>query len=114
MIILTETFKDNFFDIFKHKLFFEEFCRKLSQKSHKLIDLKYPYKKCKFEINYVSVRWIILISKDSDLIPLFVIKKKNKKMWDNLVLDKETMKYIESLLPKILNDIKNYKFEKIK
>ncbi len=108
-IIITKTFKKDFLKIL-HKKSLKIFCLKLKKENFFL--LEEPYKKFKFDINWTSIRWIIVLHNDKiNLIPLFIIKKSNKKYWMNLILNKEIKKIIILKYDKSINDIENDHFE---
>ena len=111
-IIITNTFKNDFLSIFKFQQLFDKFLVVIKNKAHKLIDLKYPYKKFKCDIWNITVRWIVFISNEN-IIPIYIVKKSNKQYWENLILNKEIMLLLEIKLKFSKLDLINWDFFKI-
>ena len=109
-VCFTETFKRDFLNICEYERLYLDFCDKFKSKLHKLIDLKHPYKKFKFDINWTALRWIV-VENNWRFIPIFIIKKSNKLRWENLVIDDNLMTRINHIRPKIIDDMKNWKYE---
>ncbi len=108
-IIITDTFKKDFLKIFKWKNDIFLFSKEL--RKTRFINLKNPFQKYKLTFSWISIRWILLLNIANNCIPLYVVKKSNKKYWMNLVLDKELEKILENKYFKIKEDINNDDFE---
>ncbi len=79
-------------------------------KETKLINLKNPYFKIKTYINWLSLRWIWIFTDSKTLIPILFVLKKDKKYWENLVLDKEILNKINNLFWKYSLDFEKWDF----
>jgi len=109
-IIITSSFKKQFFKDFKnHNIEIETFVNKL--KILKPIFLKYPFYKTKFDICWVSFRGIVVINDLWNMLPLFFVLKKDKKLWENIILDKETLIKINILFQRYSHDLDNWDYE---
>jgi len=108
-IIITDTFKKDFLSIFKSELLIKWFCDRIN--STKLLKLKHPFDKIKFKYVWIDIRWLLFIWIADKLFPIFIIKKSNKKYWNNLVLNYEITKIAEWKLEKVLLDFKNDDFK---
>jgi len=109
-IIITETFEKNFLKEFKKYNFKLENFVEILRKTN-LINLKEPYFKIKLSLNNVSLRWIVIKNDIWKIIPVFIVLKKNKVLWDNLVLNKKVLEKIDSLMWKMSKDFEENDFE---
>ena len=108
-IIITQTFEKWFFKEFKKYNFtLLNFINTL--KKTKQICLKEPYFKIKINLDWVSLRWIFIKNDIWNIIPLFLILKKNKNIWSNLVLNKKVLEKIDILFEKMIKDFKKGNF----
>ena len=109
IIIITKTFKKDF-----KKIFLENnlgiFCKQFSLS--KKINLKNPYKKYKIDVSWTAIRWVYIIWFNWIYLPIFIVKKADKKYWMNLILTKELIKILKLKYEKSLKDIENNDFEK--
>jgi len=103
-IIITRSFKKDFTKIFKENDLIS-FCKNISL--WKEINLEHPYKKYKFNISWIAIRGVYVISIKNFLLPIFIIKKFDKKYWMNLVLTKELINILNLKYSKSLDDIEN-------
>ena len=110
-IIITQTFKKDFIKIFHSFWLIETFSIKLQ--NTEFYKLKIPYQKFKFYIWWISVRWIVIISHQDNIIPIFIVKKSDKKHWMNLWISNETRAVLSVKYDKMLYDIKNWNYIKI-
>ena len=109
-IIITKSFKKLFFKILKKEQDLKSFCNKL--KIEDFINIGIPYQKYKFNISWISIRWVAIIHNNQiNIIPLFIIKKSNKKYWMNLILNKEIKDFLNFKYDKAIRDIENDNFE---
>ena len=106
-IIITEHFEKKEYKFITKYFSLEDFCKKL--KETKLIYLKNPYFKLKFYIWWVSFRWVILITKSWNLVPLMISLKKEKD-WKNIIWDTYKNEILEKQ-QKALEDIELNKFK---
>lgn len=81
-IIITENFEKKEYKFLSKYFLIEEFCTKIRQ--IKFISLKDPFFKLKFYLWWVSFRWVILITKSWNLVPLMISLKKEKD-WENII-----------------------------
>jgi len=65
-------------------------------KTFNFINLKHPYLKFKFNIFWVAYRWVVLVSKSWNLIPLILCQKKDKNCWENLIWGKFEKQILEN------------------
>lgn len=108
-VIMTHTFIKNFQKDFR-KFWFLISDLAFELKKQDYIRLKHPIYKSKFKFNQIAIRWIIFFENEWKIIPTFFVLKKDKKGWNNLILDKETLEKINILFWKISIDIKNKNF----
>lgn len=111
-IFITKTFKNIFLKEFNFNSILLDFIKILSEKNHNLIDLKYPYKKFKYNMWNLTIRGIIFCWIENILIPLFIVKKSDKKYWNNLILNWNIEKILEDRLIKTKIDLEDNNFEK--
>jgi len=110
-VIITNTFKKDFYNIFNYSKLMIFFIEKI--KKTKLINLNTEYKKFKIEILNQSIRWIIYIeNQDKYFIPIFIVKKSDKKYWMNLMLTKDVLAILDVKLQKATIDL-NFKRYKV-
>jgi hypothetical protein len=88
----------------------DNFTKLLQEKNHTFIDLKHPYKKFKYKIWNISLRSILFMNVKDKIIPIFIAKKTNKKLWNNIILDSNFEELLYNKLFSINNDIKNWDF----
>ena len=74
------------------------------------IYLKRPLMKFKIKINQLSYR-IVWIVKDEKIIPILVFLKRDKKIWENLIWNRELEILINHYSSKIKLDMDNKKFK---
>jgi len=110
-IIITEKFSKDFVKIFKTDSLVNNFCNFLEDKLYNIIDLKFPYSKIKLKFLWINIRLIIYIWNQDFLIPIFIIKKVDKKYWMNLVLNKDIINILEKNLEITFDNIKNNKYK---
>ena len=108
-IIITETFKKDFLKIFKSELFLENFSQNL--KNIKSIKLTSPYNKFKLQMWWIHLRWIYIILLQNKYLPIFVVKKSNKKYWNNLLINNKNIYFYKLKYEKSINDIENNNFK---
>lgn len=108
-IIITSTFEKDFYNIFNSTKIIDFFIKKI--KKNDLIFLSTIYKKFKIQILKQSIRWIIFTENNQQFyIPIFIVKKSDKKYWMNLILNKEMLDILEIKLQKNIDDFKSNKF----
>ncbi len=109
-IIICNWFKNDFEKTFKNYNFWiSDLILKL--KISRIIKLDKPYCKIKMNLKWVSLRWIIFINEIWNIFPVFFVLKKNKTFWENLILTKEILNIINSLLWKYIRDYKKWDYE---
>lgn len=108
-IIITKTFKKDFFEIFVSQKLLEVFVNKI--KNTNLIFLEKNLLKFKFYISSLSIRGVVFININWNYFPIIIAKKSDKNIWENLVLNKYTRDLIDNKLLKIQKDLKNKDFE---
>ncbi len=79
-------------------------------KTYNSINLKYPYFKFKFNLFWISYRWVFLTTNSWNIVPLILCMKKDKNCWENIIWEKFESKIIFEQ-SKALIDIKNGKYE---
>lgn len=79
-------------------------------KSSDFIILKTPYFKLKFNINWISYRWVVLKTNTGNLIPLVFCLKKDKNCWENIIWQNSKLEILKNE-KSVLEDIKNNNFE---
>lgn len=108
-IILSKQFITDFENDFrKYTINHRDLILKL--KETKIINLKNPYVKIKTYINWISIRWIWIFNEEKTLVPLFFVLKKDKRYWENLILNKETLDKINNLFLKYSSDFEKWDF----
>jgi len=113
-IIITKTFLKDYEKILKKdNLFFV--IEKIKQKlSNKLIYLKRPFVKIKFNIKNISIRLVWKYIEDRFLLfPIFIYKKTNKKDWFNITWEKTENKILDRM-KKINLDLEKWDYEVFK
>lgn len=109
-IIITNTFEKDFYSIFNSYKLMNFFIGKIYKS--KLINLSTEYKKFKIDILNQSVRWIIYIEDNQEIyIPIFIVKKADKKYWMNLILTKEILEILDLKFKKSINDFNLHNFK---
>ncbi len=83
-IIITETFKKEYYKKYKKYFDLKEFSENLKEKQHNFIDLHSPFFKVKQNMGNVDFRSVIFIQKENKIIPLLIFLKKDKKFWENV------------------------------
>jgi len=109
-IIITKTFEKDFYNIFNSYKILDFFVKKI--KTTNLISLNNEYKKIKFDLFNQSIRWIVYIENDNLIyVPIFIVKKFDKKYWMNLILTKDLLSILNLKFEKSIIDINsnNYK-----
>lgn len=109
-LIITKTFLKDFYCIFNSEKILKYFTQKIYKSD--LISLNQEYKKFKFDILNQSIRWIIYVENDNNFfIPIFIVKKSDKKYWMNLILTKEILEILDLKMSKSIDDFNsgNYK-----
>ena len=107
-IIITKNFRKDFNKIFKDK-YIIDFCKNFLYL--KEINLDFPYKKYKFNIAWINIRWVYIISIKNIILPIFITKKSDKKYWMNLVTNKDFLKILKLKYQKWLIDFENNEFK---
>ena len=110
-IIITTRFKNKYLNKLIKNFSKSEFITMLQKKQHTFISLHEPYFKIKSNVRDVSIRWVLVIMEDSDLIPIMLFLKKDKKYWDNV----NWKDYKDLILEEFklnIQDIKNWDYEK--
>lgn len=108
-IIITKTFLKDFKEVFYDEKFLWIFFRKLKEK--KLIFLTDKLYKFKFYIKTISVRWVIFINVNNVFIPILLVKKSDKNIWENLILNKSIKEIIDTKLLKMWKDLKSWDYQ---
>ncbi len=72
------------------------------------LKLEEPFHKVKLKLNNVAIRWIVLLSIKDKILPIYIVLKKDKKYWNNLIFNKK----IEQLLHKLAIDIEKDLYNK--
>jgi len=108
-VIITKIFQQNFDKDFKKYNFdlntFVEVLKKTKQ-----ITLKSPYFKIKIFLDWVSIRWISMINDIWNIIPIFIVLKKDKKIWENIILNKIVLEKIDTLMSKMIKDFNKWDY----
>lgn len=110
-LFITKSFENIFIKEFHFESILQDFIKILSEKSHNLITLKFPYKKFKYDMWNLTVRGIIFCWIENTIIPLFIARNSDKKYWNNLILDSKIEKILEDRLNKLKNDLENNNFK---
>lgn len=106
-VILTKTFINDFEKQFK-KYWINHNNLVLKLKQTKVINLQNPYFKIKTQINWVDLRWLWIFNAEKSLIPLFFVLKKDKKYWENLILNKEILEKVNNIFSKFSLDFEKW------
>lgn len=109
-ILITNNFKKDFLKLLKYEAFLEDFIQLLKEKNHKFIDLKYPYKKFKYKIGNISLRSILFMKIENKIIPIFIVKKSNKRLWNNIILNSNFEELLRNKLILMYEDLNNWDF----
>jgi len=110
-IILTYTFIVHFKKKFrKNHFLIKDLIASLSKQ--KFLKLNYPFFKVKLFLNNTSIRWIVLLKDKDKIIPMFFVLKKEKDIWNNIILDKKIKNKLNILMEKYENDFKNWNYVK--
>lgn len=108
-IILTNSFIKKFKkDFRKYHFSIYELINQL--KKSKPLNLEKPYSKVKLKLNNISIRWIVLININNKLLPIYLVLKKDKTKWENLLIDKDIDKILKKILLEINEDLKTQNF----
>jgi len=108
-IIIIDSFKKDFEKEFKqYHLKTDDLIEII--RNTKFITQTHPFYKIKIKVKQIHLRWIVF-KKDNQIIPIFIVMKKDKKYWENLVLNEYTLKIINHLFKKYSFDLNNKKFE---
>lgn len=105
-IVITNNFEKREYKFISKYFTLEDFCNKI--KKLNLITLKDPYFKLKFYFWWVSFRWVILVTKSWNFVPLIISLKKDKD-WENIIWDIYKKEILEKQ-ERALEDIKNWDF----
>ncbi|MDQ7009567.1 MAG: hypothetical protein Q9M94_04730 [Candidatus Gracilibacteria bacterium] len=108
-IIIAKTFKKDFKKIFKIEADLSKFAIKL--RKSKLLNLEKPFTKYKFSFNLIEIRGVLIFETEKFYIPIFVVKKSDKKYGMNLVISNEIKNILEAKYEKIKSDIENDNFQ---
>ena len=108
-IIITKTFLKDFKEVFYDEKFLNIFLKKVNET--KLIFLTDELYKFKFYIKTISIRWIIFINIDNIFIPILLVKKSDKNIWENLILNKSIKQIIDTKFWKMWKDLQNMDYE---
>lgn len=108
-IIITKTFLKDFKEVFYDEKFLKVFLKKLNETS--LIFLTNELYKFKFYIRTISIRWVIFLNINNYFIPILIVKKSDKNIWENLVLNKFIKEIIDNKLWKMSRDLSNWDYE---
>ncbi len=107
-VIITKSFEKDGIKIFWSVKNWEQFC--IQFKKTQKISLKSPFKKFKFSLQGISVRGIYVMTKKQQYIPIFIVKKSDKKYGMNLIITSEILPILENKYRKSLEDIENGEF----
>lgn len=109
-IIITKRFSNRYLKTLNKNFSKTDFINILKSKNHIFISLHNPYFKLKCNISSISVRWILIVLDDENIVPLMIFLKKDKKNWENLNWkDYKDMILEEQELS--LKDIENWDYE---
>ncbi len=84
MIIITKRFEEKYLINLSKNFQKQEFINMLKTKKHTFISLHSPYFKIKNNVNNVSIRWVLVVLEENNIVPLVLFLKKDKKYWDNV------------------------------
>lgn len=104
-VVVTWTFRKDFIKIFHTDVLIWAFCDKI--RNTQLYNLDVPYKKFKISMNGVHVRWILILWEKGNMIPIFLVKKSDKKYGMNLISSQENKKIFSYKYDKIIDDIQS-------
>lgn len=105
-VIITNHFEKKEYKFISKYFTLGIFCNKLKRLN--LITLKDPYFKLKFYLWWVSFRWVILMTKSWNFVPLMISLKKEKD-WENIIWD-IYKKEILNKQERALEDIRNWDY----
>ena len=108
-VIIAKTFKKDFKKIFKKETDLNKFAIKISKT--KFLNLEKPFKKYKFSFKLIEIRGVLIFEIEKIYIPIFIVKKSDKKYWMNLIITDEIKEVLELKYKKIKLDIENNNFE---
>lgn len=57
-------------------------------KTYSFINLKHPYFKFKFYLFWIAYRWVVIITKSWNIIPIILCFKKDKNCGENIIWEK--------------------------
>lgn len=110
-IVITESFEREFYKLFKYSFLINNLVEKLKTKQHTLINLIYPYRKFKYKIFNISIRWVVFVGLENKIVPIYIAKKKDKIRWYNIKVDKDFLKILDSILKNTKTDLRYNKYK---
>lgn len=109
-IIITKRFEKQYLENLSKYFSKVDFINILKSKSHTFISLQKPYFKIKNNVKSISIRWILVILEEDNIVPLMVFLKKDKKYWENVNwIDYKNMILKEQ--EENIKDIENWDYE---
>lgn len=109
-IIFTNRFEKEYLKSLIKYLDKKSLAKNLKEKNHNLISIHFPYFKLKTKIKLVNLRWIVAIINNSNIIPLIIYLKKDKKHWENINWTNYEKQILEEY-DNALKDIENWDYE---
>lgn len=109
-IIITKRFENKYLRDLLKNFSKEDFINMLKSKKHTFISLHKPYFKIKNNVNSISIRWILIILEEDNIVPLMIFFKKDKKYWEN-VNWKDYKDMILEEQEENIKDIENWDYE---
>ncbi len=110
-VIITKRFEKEYIKKLSKYLTKSDLVKTLKDKKYKFISLHDPFLKFKTKINLVEFRWVLAIKSTSNIIPLFIFLKKDKKHWENVSWETQE-KMIELEFELNVLDLENWDFER--
>ncbi len=109
-VIITKRFEKEYLKKLSKYLTKINLVETLKNKEHKFISLHEPFLKFKNKINLVEFRWVLAVKDNSNIIPLFIFLKKDKKFWENVSWETQE-KMIELEFELNVLDLENWNYE---
>jgi len=83
-IIITKRFEKEYLKQLNKYFSKLDLVNSIKSKKHSFISLHDPFFKFKNKLNLVDFRWVLVMFKNNDIIPIMIYLKKDKNNWENI------------------------------
>lgn len=83
-IIITKRFEKEYLKQLNKYFSKLDLVNSIKSKNHNFISLHDPFFKFKNKLNLVDFRWVLVMFKNNDIIPIMIYLKKDKNNWENI------------------------------